>query len=68
MYLLIQCGHLFLCSCPNLMLSLECNGSGVEFRILDYENPGSNPVLHCKNLGQVFSLYIAPVHSAIRYK
>ena len=26
---------------------------------------GSNPVLQCLNLGQVFSLYIAPVHSAV---
>ena len=23
------------------------NGSGVELRTLDYENPGSNPVLRC---------------------
>ena len=25
----------------------ECNGSGVELPILDYENPGSNHVLRC---------------------
>ena len=24
---------------------VECNGSGVELQTLDYENPGSNPVL-----------------------
>ena len=38
---------------------VERSGSGVELRTLDYENPGSNPVLRCLNLGQVFSLYIA---------
>ena len=27
--------------------SVECNGSEVELRTVDYENPGSNPVLHC---------------------
>ena len=37
-----------------LGLVLERNGSGVELRTLDYENPGSNPVLRCLNLGQVF--------------
>ena len=42
---------------------VERNGSAVELRTFDYENPGSNPVLRC--LGQVFSLYIAPVHSAV---
>ena len=26
---------------------VERNGSGVELRALDYENPGSNPVLRC---------------------
>ena len=26
---------------------VERNGSGVELRTLDYENPGSNPVLRC---------------------
>ena len=26
---------------------VERNGSGVELRTLDYENPGSNPVLWC---------------------
>ena len=26
---------------------VESNGSGVELRTLDYENPGSNPVLRC---------------------
>ena len=44
---------------------IERNGSGVELRVLDYENPGSNPVLLYLNLGQVCSLYIAPVHSAV---
>ena len=37
------------------------NGSGVELRILDYENPGSNPMRRCSNFGQDFSLYIDPV-------
>ena len=27
--------------------TVECSGSGVELRTLDYENPGSNPVLRC---------------------
>ena len=27
--------------------TLERSGSGVELRTLDYENPGSNPVLRC---------------------
>ena len=26
---------------------VQHNGSGVELRTLDYENPGSNPVLWC---------------------
>ena len=26
---------------------VERSGSGVELRTLDYENPGSNPVLRC---------------------
>ena len=26
---------------------VKCSGSGVELRTLDYENPGSNPVLRC---------------------
>ena len=42
----------------------ESSGSGAELRTLDYENPGSNPVLHVKTLDKFFSLYIAPVHSA----
>ena len=29
------------------MYLVERNGSVVELRILDYENPGSNPVLRC---------------------
>ena len=44
--------------------TVERNGSGVELRTLDYENPGSNPGCGVKNLGQVFSLDIAPVQSA----
>ena len=44
---------------------VEHNDSGVELWTLDYENPGSNSVLLCENLRQVFSLYIAPVHSAV---
>ena len=39
------------------------SGSGVELRTLDYENPGSNLGCGVLNLGQVFSLYIAPLHS-----
>ncbi|KAK2171203.1 hypothetical protein NP493_1089g00009 [Ridgeia piscesae] len=27
--------------------SVECNDSGIELQTLDYENPGSNPVLRC---------------------
>ena len=30
-----------------LHLYVERHGSGVEFRTLDYENPGSNPVQRC---------------------
>ena len=45
---------------------IERSGSGVELQTLDYENPGSNPVWQCINLGQVFSLYIAPIHSAVQ--
>ena len=34
---------------------VERSGSGVEFRTLDYENPGSNPVLRFKkSLGKFF--------------
>ena len=33
---------------------VECNGSGVEFRTLDYENPGSNPGCGVKTLGKFF--------------
>ena len=29
------------------VLLVEYSGSGVELRTLDYENPGSNPVLQC---------------------
>ena len=47
----------------NTHLTPERSGSGVELRTLDYENPGSNPSCGVY-LGQVFSLYIAPVHSA----
>ena len=42
---------------------VECSGSGVELRTLDYENPGSNP--GCGVKGQDFSLYIALVYSAV---
>ena len=27
--------------------NVECNGSGVELRTLDYDNPGLNPVPRC---------------------
>ena len=30
-----------------MFTTVERNGSGVELRTLDYENPGSNPVLRC---------------------
>ena len=40
------------------IVAVERSGSEVELRTLDYENQGSNP--GCS----VFSLYIAPVHSA----
>ena len=33
---------------------IERKDSGVELRTLDYENPGSNPALRYKNVGQVF--------------
>ena len=40
------------------VLSLvECNGSGVELRTLDYENPGSNPGCGVKTLGSFFTLH-----------
>ena len=52
-------------TCYQEVLFVERNDSGVELRTLDYENPGSYPVLRCYNLGQVFSLDIAPVHSAV---
>ena len=44
---------------------VEHSGSGVELGTLDYENPGSNPGCGVKTLGKFFSLYIAPVHSAV---
>ena len=44
---------------------VERSGSGVELPTLDYENPGSNPGCGVKTLGKFFSLYIAPVHSAV---
>ena len=34
--------------------SIECSGSGVELRTLDYENPGSNPDCGVKTLGKFF--------------
>ena len=43
-----------------IFMLVERNGSGVELRTLDYENPGSSPVRR-----QDGSLYIAPVHSAV---
>ena len=49
-----EAGELFLgdrafkIAAPNSHISLaELNGSGVELRTLDNENPGSNPVLQC---------------------
>ena len=33
---------------------VERNGSGVELRTLDYENPGSNPGCGVKTLGTFF--------------
>ena len=32
--------------------AVESSGSGVEFRTLDYENPGSNPGCGVKTLGK----------------
>ena len=58
-------GHLVGLSNRDRVSSVERNGSGVALRTLDYENPGSTPVLLCENLGQVISLYIVPVHSAV---
>ena len=31
----------------SVVYPVERNGSGVELRTLDYENPASNPVLQC---------------------
>ena len=39
--------NLYFSQCNSVTLFVERNGSGVELRILDYENPGSNPVLRC---------------------
>ena len=33
---------------------VECSGSGVELRTLDYENPGSNPGCSVKTLSKFF--------------
>ena len=33
---------------------VQCNGSGVELRTLDYENLGSNPGCGVKTLGKFF--------------
>ena len=35
-------------------VAIERNGSGVELRTLDYENPGSNPGCDVKTLGKFF--------------
>ena len=52
--ILIECTHVELGLYASIGDSLsynptivECNGSRVERRTLDYENPGSNPVLRC---------------------
>ena len=46
---------------------VERDGSGVELRTLDYENPGSNPVLQCKNLrwANIFTLHCSSSPSCI---
>ena len=36
------------------LCKVERSGSGVELRILDYENPGSNPGCGVKTLGKFF--------------
>ena len=36
---------------------VERNGSGVELRTLDYENPGSNPGCGVKTVGTFFTLH-----------
>ena len=36
------------------IIFVERNGSGVELRTLDYENPGSNPGSDAKTLGKFF--------------
>ena len=36
-----------LISCISATFKIEHSGSGVELWTLDYENPGSNPVLRC---------------------
>ena len=35
-------------------LVVERSGLGVELQTLNYDNPGSNPVLQCETLGQFF--------------
>ena len=45
------------------LLTVERSGSWVEFRTLDFENPGSNAAV--LKPWASFSLYIAPVHSAV---
>ena len=48
------------------MQRLERSGSIVELQTLDCENPGSNTVLRWLKPEQLFSVYIAPVHSAVK--
>ena len=47
------------------MTSVERSGSWVELQTLDLENLGSNPVLQCWSLGQVFSLHCSNSLSCI---
>ena len=49
-----------------MSILVEHNGSEVELRILDYENPGSNPVPRClKPLACLFTLYCSSSLSCI---
>ena len=41
-----MCGSTDICMCKG-RLSVAPNGSGVEFRTIDRENPDSNPVQRC---------------------
>ena len=44
---------------------VERNGSEVELRILDYENPGSNPGCGVKTVGKFFILHCSSSLSCI---